>query len=621
MINCCRYFYLFIASVFLSTTVFGQQEINKDSLAIKKATMAFSMAFKNADSAIIVANDALSEATQSNNKVGIANAYNSIGWAFMHKGHLDSSIIFIQKAKDIFTTAKSDYDITRVDLNLAEVYTKQYKINEATRCLIQADSLSEKINSVPLLTDVKRQLAIVYRELGDNEKAAGYFKEALDGFAKLDDYIKYINTGVSLSILYRNINQPDSSLAILEKCAAIAKEKSTTPYQLAMIAEHTGETYFIMNKFNDALTNYTNAYNRFTKLNNSADIAFEEFCVGKTLSKLNRYKEAENYLTKAWLLCDTLKMINYQVDISYELAGVYEKSGNWQMAYNYLKKFSQLKDTINVTEQLEKTNELKEKFETEKKEHEINLLTTKNKLSETDNKRSRLVQYIFIILFAASLIIGGLLFNRGKIKRKLQEQVLRNHLAGDLHDDIGSALSSIDISSRIALVKKDDAALVESHLQKIREQAKHTMESMSDIVWSISADNDSFENLLTRIREFAVEICEPQDITLQFDVSGQFENLSLTPDKRKNLFLIFKEAINNAAKYSQCTSLVITFKKADRGSFVISLKDDGIGFDLDNFKPGNGVKNMKNRAKQMGADFSVYSTPGKGTTIELFFTV
>lgn len=588
-----------------------------DSTAIKKATAAFTLSFKNADSALRLANEALQLSKQTKNLQAEANSYNSIGWCYMHKGNLDSAVIFLQKAWQLFYDNKNEYDVVRVDINLAEVYTKQNQIASAIKYLLQGDSLSTKINSIPLQTDIKRQLAIVYREAGDQKKSAEYFNQALQGFSKQGDFFRYVNTGVSLSILYRQMNLADSSLAILKRCLNIAKQNNGTPYQVAITEENIAETYFSEKKYNEALQYYITAYSTFEKINNRADLAFEAYCVGKTFAKLNRSSEAEKFLLQSYRINDSLKMLNYQRDAAGELALLYNGWGDWQKAYKFLQKANELKDSINASEQIEKANELKEKFETEKKEQEIKLLKTEKQLTEDSNRKTILLQSVLLLLFAAAIVIGWLLFNRFKIKRKLQEQLLRNQIAGDLHDDIGSTLSSIDISSRIALVKKDDIAAVQEQLIKIRRQAQKTMDSMSDIVWSINPYYDNFESMLARMKEFAAEMCEPKQIALQFDVAKELETVSFDTDKRKNIFLIFKEAVNNAVKYSNCNLLVIRFSKSRDKDFIMTVHDNGNGFDEVLIKKGNGLRNMKARAIDIGGQLNVQSIEGQGTTVEL----
>lgn len=202
-----------------------------------------------------------------------------------------------------------------------------------------------------------------------------------------------------------------------------------------------------------------------------------------------------------------------------------------------------------------------------------------------------------------------------KITRYFVEESLRKHIASDLHDDIGSSLSSIDINSRIALVK-DDPGKMKEQLEKIRVQARKTMDSMSDIVWSLNPRYDKFENLLTRMKQFSSELCEPQQIALQFYIPEKIDDLNLSADKRKNIFLIFKEAINNAVKYSKSNNLNVQFERIEH-SLKMTISDNGNGFDQNAVKMGNGLKNMAERAKNINASLNIHSTPGKGTSLEL----
>lgn len=588
-----------------------------DSLAFYKADEAFHLAVQNSDSALLLANEALSAATKNKSNLAIANSWNAIGWIMMHKGFLDSSIACLEKSWQLFMNAGSDNDVARVCINVSEVYTKQNKISQAIKYLVQADSICIKTNNRPYQINVWRQFGIVYREAKDFKKAAGYFTLAMDGFIEQKDFFRYVNTGISTSILYRNIKLMDSSLAILNRCLIIAKEKTRLPYQVAMIEEHLAETYFALEKYEDALKHYTRAYEIFAKLNNKADVAFESFTVGKTLLRLNRFAEAERYLHQSYNISDTLKMLNYQFDASNELAVLYRKTGNWQKGLEYLDKSIALKDSIDVAQQISETNELKEKFESEKKESEIALLKTQNQLAETENRRTRLLQYILIILFAASLIIGWLLLNRAKIKRKLDEQLLRNQIAGDLHDDIGSALSVIDINSRIAIAKKEDPVMMYEQLQKIQQYSTKTMDSMSDIVWSVNPRNDNLESVMVRVREFAADACESMNIQLEFNIDSSADRILLDAAKRKNIFLLCKEAINNAVKYSRCKTLTVSAEKLRKDGIQITISDDGNGFEEQHIRKGNGLMNMKARAASLDGEISIDSVKGRGTTISL----
>lgn len=588
-----------------------------DSLLYAQADSAFSLSFRNSDSALLLANEVLKKSTQSNYTRSVANAWNAKGWALMHKGFLDSSINCLQQSWQLFSKAGYENDIIKVCINISEVYTKQNKIAPAIKYLTQADSLCLKNKNTVYHTNVFRQLGVVYRESGDRGRATFYLKKAQAGFLELKDYFRYISTGISLSILYRNMNLPDSSLAILEECIRIQEHHPPKPYQATMLQEHIAESYYQKKQYEKALLHYTNAYIGFKKLNNKGDIAFESISVGKTLWKLNRIEQAEKYLVEAYTISDTLKMFNYQYDAANILAEMYQKTGNWQKAFHYLHNATMLKDTIDLANQVQATNELKEKFESEKKEQEIGLLKARNELTAADNRRSRLLQYIFILLFIAAVAIGWLLINRSGIKRKLDAQILRNQIASDLHDDIGSALSAIDIGSRVAMARNNDHTAVQEQVTRIRQHARKTLDSMGDIVWSVNPANDNLESLLVRLKEFAAEMCELAQIRLQFSVSDEVQKISLGTMPRKNLFLICKEAVNNAVKSSGCTTLTISFTMPHKKEFRIMIQDDGKGFDETTIKKGNGLSNMRLRAANIQARLVIESVEGKGTNIEI----
>ena len=203
-----------------------------------------------------------------------------------------------------------------------------------------------------------------------------------------------------------------------------------------------------------------------------------------------------------------------------------------------------------------------------------------------------------------------------RISKYFTEDRLRSVIAQDLHDDLGSALSSINITSKMALERVAQQTVVTDYLQKIKNNSGNMMESMSDIVWAIDPQNDTLQKVIIHMKEFAAEILEPLNINYHFSEEADFEGIKLELNKRKNLYLIFKESINNAAKYSGCTNLEIHIKNSDK-SVLLTIKDNGKGFDDLKIKRGNGLRNMEERAFAMGAAITISSMQRPGTTVEL----
>lgn len=203
-----------------------------------------------------------------------------------------------------------------------------------------------------------------------------------------------------------------------------------------------------------------------------------------------------------------------------------------------------------------------------------------------------------------------------RITKYLTEEKLRSKIARDLHDDMGSTLSSINIISKMALQNNDNDAMAKEYLLRIKDNSGRMLESMSDIVWAINPANDTGEKLVLRMKEFAAEILEPLNIGYTFRELGDFSNTLLNLNQRKDFYLVYKEAINNSAKYSQCTEIEIEITKSQE-RVSLKVKDNGIGFDKSNMRLGNGIKNMEARATAMKAELTLAAEQGVGVTIYL----
>jgi ligand-binding sensor domain-containing protein/two-component sensor histidine kinase len=222
--------------------------------------------------------------------------------------------------------------------------------------------------------------------------------------------------------------------------------------------------------------------------------------------------------------------------------------------------------------------------------------------------------------FAASASIY--ILYRVRIDRILAEQKLRNKIARDLHDDIGSTLSGIKLFSSMAqnkLQQEKSGAL--DIVERIGERSEKMIEAMSDIVWSINPVNDSLEKMLVRMKQYAAEMMEPKNIDYNFSVNEKITKAKIDSAIRKEIYLIFKEIINNAVKHSKCNEINIEIGLVGK-NFEMTISDNGIGIDLSSLNGnGNGLNNFKQRAKEIGGEIKITSEKTKGTMIGLVIPV
>lgn len=217
---------------------------------------------------------------------------------------------------------------------------------------------------------------------------------------------------------------------------------------------------------------------------------------------------------------------------------------------------------------------------------------------------------------------------RYRINRLLELERVRTRIATDLHDDIGASLSKIAILSevvhqRVAPVAPDSKE-INKPLEEIAETSRELVDSMSDIVWAINPQRDHLNDLIQRMRNIAGEMTELRDMGLRVHLSGvEGKNLHLGTDLRREVYLIFKETINNLIKHSDCEMVNVEFK-LEGDTLLIEVKDDGKGFDVPsmskgnyNGRGGNGLPSMKKRAAALGGSYEIDSQIGKGTTATL----
>jgi len=227
------------------------------------------------------------------------------------------------------------------------------------------------------------------------------------------------------------------------------------------------------------------------------------------------------------------------------------------------------------------------------------------------------MQWWFALLCTlAALLIVYVIFQI-RLRQLLRVQEIRHRIATDLHDDIGSALSSISVSSQLAKKFSDQGDdKVDRILSRINSTSRETLESMSDIVWAINPKNDSGKNMIQKMQRVTADLLESKGIAVHFNFADNFEKMKLGMESRKNLFLIFKEAVNNISKHSGCDQVNV-FLEFQNHHLTMKIEDDGKGFIVTKSSLGNGLDSMKHRSEQLAGALQVVSSEGKGTKIVL----
>ena len=223
----------------------------------------------------------------------------------------------------------------------------------------------------------------------------------------------------------------------------------------------------------------------------------------------------------------------------------------------------------------------------------------------------------FLTLAALVMASAAHWLYRTRVAHLLALERVRTRIATDLHDDLGSNLSQIAILSELlhrGLGRHDDVTA--KLLSLITTTANESVESMGDIVWAINPKGDSLQNLIRRMRQFASDGFTARNIDFEFRSPEVDRHVDMDADFRREVYLLFKEAVNNVIRHSKCTRAEIEVH-LDGGDLLLRVSDNGQGFDTTQDADGQGLVSMRQRARNLAGTLELTSAPGNGTTIVL----
>ncbi|HEX2457970.1 MAG TPA: two-component regulator propeller domain-containing protein [Vicinamibacterales bacterium] len=208
---------------------------------------------------------------------------------------------------------------------------------------------------------------------------------------------------------------------------------------------------------------------------------------------------------------------------------------------------------------------------------------------------------------------------RSREERLIELERVRKRIATDLHDDIGSSLTRISLLSEVARREvDDDNGSITGPLSSIAGLSRELVDSMSDIVWAINPAKDHLRDLCQRMRQFVSDVCTARQIGFRFQTPSLEEDVAVGANVRREMFLLFKEAVNNMVRHSACTQADLELR-VDPHGLVLEVRDNGHGFDIDAASTGHGLRSMRERSEALGGRLGVRSSPGSGTV--LTFTI
>lgn len=395
----------------------------------------------------------------------------------------------------------------------------------------------------------------------------------------------------------------------------------------------TGNKKVAHSLYDSAINSYRKAAYYFEPVEPRYSTADISIMLGRAYMKKDLWKQARENIEKALELATKTNEKELQSNAFLYLSQIDSAEGDIAGAYRNFKRHKEIFDEIFNMEETKLFYQYKNQADFEKREQELQLLSTENKLKTTvANQQKQKRKFAYTLSGLVLLGTGYGVFRYRKFNKQRSEQRrLKERLAisQDLHDHVGSTLSSISVYSKVAQVeaKSGNAEKMYDLLDKVRDTSSRMITEMNDIVWAINPQNDTMEKIIQRMESFARPLLAARNMQFQFKYDEAALFLGLDMEKRKNFYLIFKETVNNAIKYSGASRLTVTIRLASE-MLHLDVEDNGVGFNLDKElagnKPtlsGNGLINMQKRARELGGCLLIESVTGKGSNIRLQFPV
>jgi len=450
-------------------------------------------------------------------------------------------------------------------------------------------------------------------DTADIVKARGYFLHALN----IDEQLN-LKSNIATDYQYlgncdykmKNYSSSEKNLLTGIK---LFKELGDNLH-LAAAYSYLGNMYGKKGDADLSIENYQKAENLFEKLGSSleaADVA------DNMTSEYIEKRDYHNALITAQKGLEFAKQANEHMQLFYlytSLSNISAALKDFSNAYNYQLKATALKDSINKKEQRDKMAELQTQYETESKDKTIKLLNTQAKLDKEQISRQHIIELFSVISIVLVIILSVVLLNRNRMRQQLTEVNVRNQLAADLHDEVGSSLSSILLLSKMAAAKNNELENKNNMLEKISGNTKEVIDKMGDIVWMMNPKYDEGENLREKLEQYVIRIKEVAAFETFLEIDAAVDAVKFPMEMRKAIFLICKEALNNTIKYAEAVAVSIKLQIIEK-NIRLTVTDIGKGFNQQTIAQGNGLGTMELRTKNCGGQFLIYSEAGKGTEV------
>jgi signal transduction histidine kinase len=595
---------------------------------------AISVREQNFDKAFSIAHQCLQLAAEKRSEYGSIKANYLLAFIYNWQGELDSVIAISKRTIERPHATYDSVNLPKFNTLLGNAYLGKGDYRGALTCYLDALKITESTNDERTQMACVANLALIYNYLKNYQEALNYQQRALVLAQKYNQAQALAKTYFNIGSIYRDLHKPDSALLFYRR-ALQGYAQFGLPLDIAITHNNLGPTFIDLNQPDSGLHYLQLAKTEFEQMRDSFEIMNNAMLLGTTWRMLGQKENNRSYFQLAQReldLCQAIaerkKVEDLKMSCYYQQAVLYEAMGNESKAFWYLKRYNLISDSIRSEQYTHQIAEMQTQYEKEKKETEISKLTAEKLLSAEQLARQQTFNYSLLAMAGLILVSGSIVFRNVQKKRVAEKQIailekqnaiesMRSKIASDVHDEMGANLTRLGLNAQqlmqSTVVPQDEKVLAE----KMAAQSQEILTGMREIIWASNPANDNLKSMLGFMRQYIDRFFDGTQIRPVVNFPQNIGEVTLHPEVRRNLFLILKESLNNALKYSGSDRIDIDFKNENE-NFQLKVKDYGKGLDHD-YKDdfSNGLSNMQMRAQQIRSLFRLITAPGQGVQISV----
>lgn len=560
-------------------------------MALIRRGIIYDVTFKP-EKAIAAYGEALELSRKARYKKGEGSSLNNIGLIYMNQHDLSKAMDYFQQAHDIFTEIENDQMLGSISNNIGMIYEETNRPKQALEWYRKGLKHTSKASNLTESANLYASIADVFNSLEKYDSSAYYSRKAIDIYEQTDNFFYLGKSYNNLALTLGKLNQKKEAEAYFLKSLDISRK--------------IGNKYMVVSSgFN---------LSRFYNLN-------------------KRFKEEGKLLEEIYPLLSGKEMTEIAYKVCLSLSSWHFHYGSADRGDKLMKEYIRCHlayyDQVNA----KNLSEVEEKYKAEKKEQENKLLKKENQLQQLairQNKQDKKIANLYwtsgLILLLLIALLVFLWFRRKNHQKALENQKAifeatlaeRKRISFDLHDNVGSQLSYVvNNLELLSQHSQNDVSPDAQRIERTFKMSQEAIDSLRDTVWALHNSAITVEILSAKLESFARKVIDTDETELRFQAKV-LANKVISPEHTMHIFRIFQESVNNILKHAKATVIEVVFEETTDGKLILEILDNGKGIEQTESPEGHfGLKNMSDRARQIGASWRIGKRNEGGTRVHL----